>query len=176
MSLSANQRDGAGRFATASPEVVLSPLAAFDACQKGGASNRRLSRLHPVGVRVQMNPQCNTETSSSISVLPFTSLKTGRGFGLGALSHSHRLPVPPLRLSRSGSVRSLAQTRTYSVNASGSRPAVLDTLSHQRLVNASADVLHVSNVLLADCTVRKVSCATKGLGNDRKAFGEIRNV
>jgi hypothetical protein len=84
-------------------------------------------------------------------------------------SRSHRLNSP--------AARHCAERGAFILSsANGSRRSRARTLAHQQTVNVSADPLHSQAVLFAGCSVREVSSATKGLGNVRKVFGEIRNV
>jgi len=120
----------------------------FDASQKGGAANRRLSRLHPVGVRVHENPKGTPKWFLSVCVPRSDLLKTGAGF-------TGRRPFPHSHWSRSISLAATtrevssfsALPRVNSLRSDGSRRLCARTLTHQQTVNVSADALHSQAVL-----------------------------
>lgn len=87
---SANRRDGAGRLSKASPANARSPLAAFDAHQRGRASYRALSRGHGAHVR-QMNSGFCRVVSPALCLT--TSCELGAGFGQRPF-HPHSRLVP----------------------------------------------------------------------------------
>lgn len=87
-------------------------------------------------------------------------LETLPGIGL-------HFPAERIRAARGG---------LYSVRVLGSTPSRAQSLADQHLHKlAVAKINHLSNLSLW-LTDLAASCATKGLGNVRKAFGEIRNV
>jgi hypothetical protein len=162
----------AKHWPTANREATRSLSPALDARQKGGAANRRLSRLHECGVRVRVNLEDRAPAlSNSVTT---TSLLTGAGFGRRTFSHSHRLAVLP-RLSRQRVCCSLQHARAHSVRVVACKRSRAQSLAHKHSIDRLAYVPHLSSLSSA-CTVREVCCATKGFENARKAFGELRNV
>lgn len=141
----ANPLDGAGRLSKASPANVRSRLAAPDANGKG-RRHSAFSRGHHVHV-VSNQPKKGISNDPILSkVLTLSrALTNWRRFRLASFSHSHRLPVLP-RSSRSGSVRSLAQTRTYSARSNGCTRSPRQSLGHQQFINAVADGSHLNRL------------------------------
>lgn len=162
-----SQHERAGRGPKASPSRARSSLAAFDAHQRGRASYRALSRGHGAHVVVRMDHEATEYRVSHVTAVRSVAIAdlpvNCRGFGSGLFPHSHRLPASPLRSSRSGSVCSLAQTRTYSANLAGAnRLCVRNTLPHQQIPNALADVAHSDH---------RLSCVARLVGIDPNENG-----
>lgn len=139
-------------------EAAQSSFASHDADQKGGATTRRLSRLHGVGVWVHENPE-NTRVLPNLSrSLTFTQLllKTGAGFGRRPFQpHSH-WPFPSRSADRrlfysSGfnrlHLRACAVTGCTSpfiaLRSPGWRRPSAQSLAHQKLVDLISDAPHV---------------------------------
>ncbi len=122
-------------------------------------------------VRVHDDPEfhCMVTARKGVSTLvlpicligvPTKLLKTGRGFGLGALSHSHRSRFLPLGvtgrrvfrgsflLPENRGTRHIIRcalsrgARAHSRQASGSSPCRRNTLTHEQAVNPMAHVSH----------------------------------
>lgn len=170
------QRERAGRGPTASLATAPSFPAAFDAHQRGRASYRVLSRGHHVHV-VSNQPKKGffTVTPPGLLTLPPVDW---RRFCRRPFPHSHRPGFPP---SRRRAFRGLSLLPGFrgarqSIRATGSRRSRAHSLPAEQFLQSLAHRDHHSIVLFHGCAVREVSCATKGLGNVRKAFGELRNV
>ena len=109
-----------------------------------------------------------------------TSLLNWRGLRSSASfsrPHSHWLVMSlPSQLVRQSAFAG-ARHITNSARFNGANRSPSQSLSHQHSVGSLAEALHFHRPALSSARgFREVTCATKGLGNVRKAFGELRNV
>lgn len=155
---------------------MFSRLATNDQHQTRRCAGSALRASRPVAalcaqVRVHDDPEfhclsparkgvSNTVPPICLIGVPTKLLKTGRGFGLGALSHSHRSRFNPLGvtgrrvfrgsflLPENRGTRHIIRcalsrgARAHSRQASGSSPCRRNTLTHEQAVNPMAHVSH----------------------------------